>query len=166
MKQRAQAVDALAALFAFVGFTNSMNINSVNYALAYCVKDEKILLLYRSNTGYADGYYCLAGGKIEPHESAQQAIIREMNEELGIIVKPQDTLLVHVMSYRGRAHGDHLNLVFAINEWEGTLNNNEPDKHGHFLWFSLSSLPENIIPLHKRMIDCIVQQQRYAQVGY
>ncbi len=141
-------------------------MNSANYVLAYFVKDEKILLLYRANTGFANNCYGLAGGKIEPYESAQQAVIREMAEELDIIVRPQDSQLVHVMSFKGNTNGDHLVLVFAINSWQGALYNRESHKHDHLSWFWLSNLPDNLMLRHRQIIEYILQQQRYSQEGY
>lgn len=141
-------------------------MSSSNYVLAYCVRDEKILMLYRSNTGFANECYGLPGGTIEPQESAQQAIIREMNEELGVTVSPQDAQLVHVMSFVGNTQGDHLVLVFAITRWHGEITNVESHKHSHFSWFSRANLSDNTIPRHKHIINYILKHQLYSQEGY
>lgn len=50
-------------------------------------KDNKILLMRRKNTGFADGMYSMPAGKLEPKESVEDAIIREAREEINIDIK-------------------------------------------------------------------------------
>jgi ADP-ribose pyrophosphatase YjhB (NUDIX family) len=54
------------------------------------VKDDKILLLRRCNTGYEDGNYGLVAGHLDAHESLTQAAIREAKEESGVDINPED----------------------------------------------------------------------------
>ena len=55
-------------------------------------KNGKILLLKRTETKkFLPGYYDLPGGKVEPGEDPNHALIREVKEETGLdieIVKP------------------------------------------------------------------------------
>ena len=60
-------------------------------------KDNKILLLKRFNTGYEDGNYSMIAGHVDPNETFTQCIIREAEEEAGILLKPKDLKVVHVM---------------------------------------------------------------------
>lgn len=54
------------------------------------IKNNKILLMKRCNTGYEDGKYGLVAGHVESKESLKQAIIREAKEEIGINLSKQD----------------------------------------------------------------------------
>jgi len=52
-------------------------------------QNGKILLGKRSDwKAKAPGYWCPISGHIENDESEEEAVIREANEELGIVVKP------------------------------------------------------------------------------
>ena len=47
---------------------------------AIIIKDKKILLV----TGYDESFYWTPGGKVEPGESHEEALRRELAEELGV----------------------------------------------------------------------------------
>ena len=51
------------------------------------IKDGKILLLRRLNTGYEDGKYSLPAGHVETGENFTQCVVREMKEEIGISIR-------------------------------------------------------------------------------
>jgi len=63
----------------------------------FFIKSNKILLLRRWNTGYEDGNYGLPAGHVEDEESITFAACREINEETGVIIRPKDITLVHIM---------------------------------------------------------------------
>lgn len=50
-------------------------------------KDGQFLAARRSGCKFGSGFWEFPGGKIEPHESQEQALARELKEELGIIVQ-------------------------------------------------------------------------------
>ena len=54
------------------------------------IKDNKVLMMKRCNTGYMDGMYGFISGHLEKDESLSSAIIRESTEEVGIVLKEED----------------------------------------------------------------------------
>jgi 8-oxo-dGTP diphosphatase len=57
-------------------------------AVAILVQAERILAIRRSATVAAPGKICFPGGKIESGESSEEAVRREIREELAISVRP------------------------------------------------------------------------------
>ena len=56
--------------------------------VAVVVRDHRLLVVRRSQQVVAPGTYCFPGGGIEDGESETEALIRELREELGVIVHP------------------------------------------------------------------------------
>ena len=52
------------------------------------VEQGRYLLIRRSQTVLAPGKLCFPGGGIEPNETPPQALVREFQEELGVMIKP------------------------------------------------------------------------------
>ncbi|MEX0649402.1 MAG: NUDIX domain-containing protein [Candidatus Andersenbacteria bacterium] len=115
-------------------------------------QDNKVLLSRRYNTGYRDGEYSLPAGHIEEAEFATVTAMREAEEEVGAIVKPEDLAPAHVMH---RHCGDHerIDFFFTTARWTGELTNKEPDKCDEINWFTLDQLPSNIIPYIRAALE-------------
>jgi 8-oxo-dGTP diphosphatase len=56
--------------------------------VACCREDGRWLCIRRSSTVAAPLKVCFPGGAIEQNESQESAVVREMSEEIGIIVRP------------------------------------------------------------------------------
>ena len=56
--------------------------------VAIIVRQNRLLVIQRSQTVTAPGMLCLPGGGIEPGESEEEALCREMREELNLEVTP------------------------------------------------------------------------------
>jgi 8-oxo-dGTP diphosphatase len=106
------------------------------------IKDDKILLLRRFNTGWKDGNYSLPSGHLEQEETLIQALLRESEEEVGVKIRKEDTEFVHTMHRKSV----YIDFYFTVKEWKGEIQNMEKDKCDDVSWFSLDSLPENIVP--------------------
>ena len=88
------------------------------------------------------------GGKIEPGESAEQALKRELREELGIeaAIGPLITRIRH--NYR---HGGAVDLqFFAVRDFTGEMENRV---HAQVRWERLENLPEfDFLPADRGLI--------------
>ena len=69
-----------------------------------------------------EGQWEFPGGKVEPGESPENALCRELREELGIRVQKASQLMLHKHNY------DHANVllhVFLVDSFEGSVESKE-----------------------------------------
>ncbi|MCB6183634.1 8-oxo-dGTP diphosphatase MutT [Leeia sp. TBRC 13508] len=74
------------------------------------------------------GYWEFPGGKIEAGETPEHALVRELQEELGIEVKTAYPWVVQSFDY---THAKVRLHFFRITEWEGEVESKESQ---HFAW--------------------------------
>ena len=134
------------------------------------IKDGKILLQKRFNTGYMDGKYSLPAGHVDKGETFTQCVIREVKEEIGVDLKSQDLKVNHIMHrFSGAEWGDlaeRIDVFFVAEKWEGNPEIKEPEKCDDLSWFDLDNLPDNIIPYVRQAIDCIRENKIYSEHGW
>jgi len=137
-----------------------------NYVLLLLLNSQGELLLFRRiNANFGNNQYCLIGGKIEAHETARQALVREAKEEVGIDIAIDDLVLQHTFHRKG-TESEFFALIFSASQWQGTPVNNEPEKHADLAWFSLDALPATILPAHRQALGAIKRGLRYSEHGW
>ena len=109
--------------------------------MTYCTKkatvifvmkqDGKYLFQKRENTGTQDGWYMMPGGHVDEGEKVLDAAVRELKEELNIIVQPKDLEFKLV-----KPEKSHICFFFGIKKYEGTITNNEPEKHSDLIFLT------------------------------
>ena len=137
------------------------------YLAAYVIfrKGNKVAFVLRENTGWMDGFYGLAAGKVEEDETATQGAIREAKEEVGITLK-REQLKPVLVAHRQGDDSDWIDIMFEATSWEGELVNAEPHMHKEITWLDLKELPENIIPAVRYYIEQIEAGKHYAEFGW
>jgi len=132
------------------------------------IRDNKILLLRRFNTGYEDGNYSLITGHVDPGESFTQCMLREAVEEAGVILTATNLQVAHIMHRNtpGIKNNERIDTFFVAKQWTGNVINQEPHKCDDLSWFDLDNLPENIIPYIKQAINCIRNKIFYSEHGW
>ena len=115
------------------------------------VKDERVLLLRRYNTGYEDGNYSVVAGHIEGGEDLKTAMIREAREEAGLEISRDSLEEVGVIHFKGDA--EYIHFFLEASEWSGEIINMEPDKCDELRWAGVRGLPDNTIPYVRRAIE-------------
>ncbi len=147
-------------------FTQQTKIATVSLIL---LKDNQVLLLKRHGTGWANGYYGLVAGCVDPNESIIHAMIREAREEANIHLTPESLSFAGVMDARifGRGKGHTcLDFYFIAHQWEGEITNNEPHKHEDMRFFPLDNLPELLLPFNKQAILNVRNGVHFAEIGW
>src|SRR3989344_5610613 len=95
------------------------------------VKDGKILLSRRFQTGWEDGNYGLPAGHCEDNETMKEGIIREVREEIGLDLDANDLvfkLVQHRWCLDPQNPHARVGFYFSPERWLGEPFNNEPDK--------------------------------------
>jgi len=129
------------------------------------IKDNKILLSRRYNTGFCDGEYSFPAGHLEGNETFREALIREIEEEIGVKLNLKDIMLVHVMN-RKVPKEERVDFFFTTKRWKGEPKIMEPHKCDDLGWFSLSNLPDNVIPYIRQAINCVLDNKFYSEFGW
>jgi len=130
----------------------------------FLIRDDKILLMRRFQTGYEDGNYGLPSGHLEDNESAIEGLIREVKEEIGVRIKASDLQLVHIKHRREK--DTRIDLFYTAKKYYGNIMNAEPEKCDEVKWFKLGKLPKNIIPYVKNALECYLKGIIYSEVGW
>ena len=128
------------------------------------LKEQKILLLRRHNTGYEDGNYSVVAGHIDGDETARTAMAREAKEEAGLEIRPNDIRMSHVIHRLGT--DERVSFFFTTQVWTGEPQNREPHKCSELGWYSLEALPSNVIPYIRHAIEQVVLGERYSEFGW
>jgi len=113
------------------------------------LKDDKILLVKRAIYPFS-GYWVLPGGHVDYGERLEEALKREMKEELGIKVKIKN--LIGVYSDPKRDPRYHtVSVVYFLEKGRGKITLNS--EASEFKYFSLKNLPEKIGFDHRKILN-------------
>lgn len=119
---------------------------------AIIIKNGKILLSLRENTGFMDGWYSLVAGHVEADETVDEAMLREAKEEANIVVKSMK--LGTVMFRKGiDGRDDYMDFFFIIDDYEGDIINKEPQKCGELKFFNITNMPNNVLNYVSKAVD-------------
>lgn len=121
-------------------YTDYKTVLSVN-ALIWC--DGKVLLLKRAKTKKVDpGVYSGIGGKVEPHESFYDALLREIEEETGLTEFESIRPFSVTQHPYPPSNAEWVNIYFNVNIKNQV--NVPPTEDGNFDWIDpkeVNSLP-------------------------
>jgi len=130
----------------------------------FLIKDNKILLSRRFNTGYQDGNYSVPAGHLDGDETATSAMTREALEEACIKIQPEDLEVIHVMHRKSDA--ERIDFFLIAKKWEGEIRIGEPKKCDDLSWFPLDNLPNNVIPYVSSAIKNYQNRVSYSEFGW
>jgi 8-oxo-dGTP diphosphatase len=107
---------------------------------AIIIRDGKVLLERRAPAGVAglDGKWDLPGGKVEPGETPETAITREIEEELGVTVFPAKMIPHLPISTWKYADGEQRHWILAA--YVCHIMRGEPVLTDTLQWFPLDEL--------------------------
>lgn len=114
-------------------------------ALALMAEDGTVLMQQRPANKAHGGLWEFPGGKLEPGETPEDAIVREIDEELGISINPAHLVPLSFASAQPGA-GDRtmLLLLYTTVQWQGIPIALEPGTQ--VMWASADALPALPMP--------------------
>jgi mutator protein MutT len=103
----------------------------IHKAAGIIIQDRKLLFTRAKDMDF----FIAPGGKIEPGETVKQALVRELKEELDIVVDEAD--LHHFDQHTAEAAGHKGKMVhmqiFIVAKWLGTIKANSEIEELHWL---------------------------------
>ena len=125
---------------------------------------KKTLLSLRKNTGYADGMYSLISGTMEANENPVTAIIREIQEEVGVKVKEEHIQYACTITRAGEKHS-YVNFFFHVLKWNGSIRNLEPEKCESLEYHNINELPKNTVSHVKHSFLCMKKKISFSYIN-
>lgn len=108
-----------------------------------CLAEKKLL--------YVAGMLNAAGGKMERGEDERQAAAREVREEQGVVVRPEDLQAVARLAFcfPGDPEKNLDCYVFLADRWQGEPR--ESEEMGPAQWFAVDDVPIDRLPPADRL---------------
>ncbi len=126
-------------------------------ACALIDADNRVLIAQRPQGKQLAGLWEFPGGKLDPGERPEQALIRELHEELGIAVKEA---CLAPLTFASHGYDDfHLLMpLYICRRWDGTVSAKEGQ---NLAWVRANKLrdypmPPADIPLIPPLIDLLL----------
>ncbi len=115
-------------------FSSSSQNRQRRGAVGVIVEENRFLVIRRSLIVRAPGLVCFPGGSIEPGESAEDAVVRELAEELSLeVLNPQ-------LIWQSRtAWGTHLHW-FVLERHMASIPACNPAEVAEFMWVDADQL--------------------------
>jgi len=113
-------------------------MTDVRRTLLFLVKEDRVLLAMKKR-GFGAGRWNGVGGKLEPDESLDEALVRECQEEIG--VTPTNYRKVAELDFYGGTKSEPWNMyvhAYLANAWEGTPTESEEMAPK---WYKQSEIP-------------------------
>lgn len=114
------------------------NLPKINTTLLLIIKDGKILLGEKKR-GFAKGVLIGIGGKQDPGETMEQAMIRETQEEIGVTPKNYEQVAHIVFNTWYKGVHSLLNLnIYSATDYIGEIQETDEIIPG---WYDLDNIP-------------------------
>nr|WP_320167030.1 8-oxo-dGTP diphosphatase MutT [uncultured Methylophaga sp.] len=128
-------------------------MSQIHVAVAVIVQQKEVLIALRKPDQHQGNLWEFPGGKVESGETVQQALTREIKEELAIDILRAEPLIEHSHDY-----GDKSVLldVWWIDAFDGTPTGHEGQT---IKWVDIEALDHYEFPAANKIIVTAIQQQ-------
>lgn len=117
-------------------------------------EQNHILLAQRPQGKDMAGLWEFPGGKLEQGETPEQALVRELNEELGITVQQENLIPLTFTSHQYKKF--HLFMpLYICHKWLGGIRQKE---HDNLSWVDINNITNYTLPeADKPLVDMLAQ---------
>ena len=107
--------------------------------LCFLLKDDEVLLAMKKR-GFGVGKWNGVGGKTEEGEDAVECAVREVNEEIGVMIAHHDFSEVATLNFHfeGNPDWDQVCTVFTTRRWHGFPDETEEMRPQ---WYPIEHMP-------------------------
>jgi 8-oxo-dGTP diphosphatase len=126
-------------------------------------QDGRVLLLRRAEPEY-QGQLTIVGGHLEDREWCDEGACREVREEVGVLVEPENLELsctAHLLAPSGQRR---LALLFTTQSWTGEPRNCEPHRHTALVWADPGEPPADVHPFTRELLQHFVTGSPRANI--
>ncbi len=119
--------------------------------VAIIARGERLLVIRRSGSVVAPGTFCFPGGGIEGNESEQEALVRELREELAVSVRPLRRIWRSVTPWKVR-------LGWWLVEIEGEENPlANPAEVESVHWYTAAEMArlDDLLPSNRQFLELV-----------
>ena len=128
----------------------------VDVAVGVLMQGEAFLLTSRPEGKVYAGYWEFPGGKLEAGESVEQALRRELQEELGITIGPAQVWKTQMVDYPHALVRLHFCKVW---DWQGQLQMREAQAHA---WQTLPVAVLPVLPGTLPVLSWLAQERGFS----
>ena len=128
----------------------------VDVAVGVLMQGEEFLLTSRPEGKVYAGYWEFPGGKLEAGESVEQALRRELQEELGITIGPAQVWKTQMVDYPHALVRLHFCKVW---DWQGELQMREAQSHS---WQTLPVAVVPVLPGTVPVLGWLAEERRFS----
>ncbi len=108
----------------------------------FLCKSGRYLFGLRSNNHYFyQDKWDIFGGHVEQNESEEEALVRELEEELGVTPKSY-SLFGEFDEPNPEKYGEAKHFLFFITDWSGGEPQNTSTEHSQIRWFTRTELEQ------------------------
>lgn len=132
----------------------------VDVAVGVLLQGEEFLLTSRPEGKVYAGYWEFPGGKLEAGESVEQALRRELQEELGITIGAAQIWKTQMVDYPHALVRLHFCKVW---DWQGELQMREAQSHA---WQSLPVAVTPVLPGTIPVLTWLAQERQFTDATH
>lgn len=109
----------------------------------FLIHQGRILLMRRAGSGYADGQLGLPAGHVDLGETPTASAVREVAEELGVVLDPAELRPGGTMFRNSQE--PRVDIFFTTRSWDGVPEIREPHKCTELVWADPGQLPDDAL---------------------